>query len=181
MPNINNEDIEYNIINTSKTLFISRGYENVDMKSISKKCNLSIGTLYNYFPNKRKIIVKILDNHWQNTFSKLKGISSLDNRSKLKDIIEIIYDDMYTLHPLTKDIKKYIFIQSYYTNLSLPISHIVNSLEQDSNSIVNYLYSSTFILHLLNNIDSLLLSNFNDKEKNLDILFNKMHSMIYTF
>ncbi|WP_010293193.1 TetR/AcrR family transcriptional regulator [Clostridium senegalense] len=73
MPNINNKDVESSIINCAKDLFIQRGYEKVDMKLIAKKCNLPIGTVFNYFPNKSRIYMKLLEDSWNYTFNRIKN------------------------------------------------------------------------------------------------------------
>ena len=48
------KDIKIKILEASMDLFDSIGYENLSMRKISEKANIAVGTLYNYFPNKKK-------------------------------------------------------------------------------------------------------------------------------
>ena len=51
-------------------LFLENGYEGVDMKMIAKKCSIAVGTLYNYYPNKKELYIAILNESWNDTFKR---------------------------------------------------------------------------------------------------------------
>lgn len=50
------KNLEEKIFNNAQKLFCENGYENVDMKTIAENCSIAVGTLYNYFPNKKNYI-----------------------------------------------------------------------------------------------------------------------------
>lgn len=98
------KDVEKNIKNCAIELFVEFSYTNVDMKMISKKSGVAVGTLYNYYKSKKQLYLSILEESWQNTFNKLDDISELPITSdkKLKSLIEILYEDIETRNGLGK-------------------------------------------------------------------------------
>lgn len=77
-------------------LFINNGYDNVDMKGIAKECNIAVGTLYNYYDNKKDLFLKVLEASWNNTFEKIETVISKDedNIKTLEKVIKILYMDI---------------------------------------------------------------------------------------
>lgn len=90
------KNLEETVYNNASTLFFEKGYEGVDMKAIAKKCNIAVGTLYNYYANKEELFIYILKKSWQNTFEKLYELkySNIEIRKKVKNIVEILYKDI---------------------------------------------------------------------------------------
>lgn len=90
------KNIEEKILNSANDLFQKNGYDGVDMKEIAKKTGIAVGTLYNYFPNKKQLFLKVLDLNWQKTFVSLEKIINLDlfPKEKLKKLLEKLYEDM---------------------------------------------------------------------------------------
>jgi AcrR family transcriptional regulator len=103
MPKIIN-NLEEIIFEKSKELFCSSGYDNIDMKAISKTCNIAVGTLYNYYPNKKSIYMGVLKKSWNETFEKIKTLNYYDKGLSLKKLIDILYEDILNRKGLTKDI-----------------------------------------------------------------------------
>lgn len=100
------KDIEKTIRNCALELFVELSYTNVDMKMISKKSGVAVGTLYNYYENKKQLYVSILKESWQNTFNKLDAISELTISSgeKLRKFISKLYEDIESRNGLGKDL-----------------------------------------------------------------------------
>ncbi len=90
------KDIEETIIYTSLELFGKYGYDGVDMKMISQKCGIAVGTLYNYYPNKMELFFSVFEKSWHKTFKKLEDAqkSNLPPKELLKNYIKILYDDI---------------------------------------------------------------------------------------
>lgn len=170
MPNINNKDIESSIINCAKDLFIQRGYEKVDMKLIAKKCNLPIGTIFNYFPNKSKIYMKLLEDSWNYTFNRIKKLNSLDANLRIDNLIEILYDDMCSRKIFNTESINLDLLKKQNDYVINSIAHIINSFEHNPKDIVNYLYSTTFVKAILNYINELIANSHSSRKENLNLL-----------
>ncbi|MFL0266875.1 TetR/AcrR family transcriptional regulator [Candidatus Clostridium radicumherbarum] len=98
------KDVEKTIRNSAVELFIEHSYTDVDMKMISKKSGVAVGTLYNYYGNKKQLYLSILKESWQNTFNKLDVISELaiSSREKLRKFISTLYEDIQERNGLGK-------------------------------------------------------------------------------
>ena len=48
------KDVDKILQNCAMNLFITYGYLNVDMKMISEKSGIAVGTLYHYYENKQQ-------------------------------------------------------------------------------------------------------------------------------
>ena len=103
MPKIIN-DVEKTIRNCAVELFIELSYINVDMRMISKKSGVAVGTLYNYYENKKQLYLRILKESWQNTFKKLDAINELTilSEEKLRKFIITLYEDVEARNGLGK-------------------------------------------------------------------------------
>ena len=100
------KDIEKTIRNCAMELFVELSYTNVDMRMISKKSGVAVGTLYNYYENKKQLYLSILKESWQNTFNKLDDISELTISSgeKLRKFISTLYEEVEARNGLGKDL-----------------------------------------------------------------------------
>ncbi|MFA6075686.1 MAG: TetR/AcrR family transcriptional regulator [Negativicutes bacterium] len=57
----------------NKILFES-GYSNFSIRNVAQSCGISVGTIYNYFPTKNDLIMKLIQNHWQQYYLFLEAI-----------------------------------------------------------------------------------------------------------
>lgn len=98
------KDLEKTIRNSAFELFTKLSYTDVDMKMIAKKSGIAVGTLYNYYQNKKQLYVSILKESWRNTFSKLDSISELTTSpgEKLGKFISTLYADIEARNGLGK-------------------------------------------------------------------------------
>jgi len=98
------KDVEETIKRCAVELFIDYGYDQVDMKIISKKSGVAVGTLYNYYANKKTLYTTILEESWENTFKKLDEVNELNisSKEKLQRFITTLYQDIYERKGLGK-------------------------------------------------------------------------------
>lgn len=98
------KDVEKIIRNCATELFTELSYTNVDMKMISGKSGIAVGTLYNYYENKKQLYLSILNESWEKTFDKLDAISNLDipSEEKLSRFISTLYEDIEARNGLGK-------------------------------------------------------------------------------
>ena len=89
------KDVDKILRNCAMDLFIKYGYINVDMKMISEKSGIAVGTLYHYYKNKQQLYLSVLSESWEKTFIKLNEISTSDcsaNEKIYKLIFSLYYD-----------------------------------------------------------------------------------------
>lgn len=90
------KDVKQRIFEVAAELFCKKDYDDVEMRDIAKRCGLAVGTLYNYYPNKKELYLSIFDDSWQKTFRKLKEVDKTteSTEKKIKKYIHIIYQDI---------------------------------------------------------------------------------------
>lgn len=98
------KDVERTIRDCAMELFVELSYINVDMRMISKKSGVAVGTLYNYYENKKQLYISILKESWQKTFNNLDAISELtiSPGEKLRKFIRTLYEDVEARNGLGK-------------------------------------------------------------------------------
>ncbi|MGL5675467.1 MAG: TetR/AcrR family transcriptional regulator [Cellulosilyticaceae bacterium] len=101
-------DIDERIEASALALFNAYDYNQVDMKMIAKNCHIAVGTLYNYYPNKRQLFIHILRKTWQATAAALDEVcTTYDSpEEKLSHGIEVLYDDSVPRRGMVKHIYK---------------------------------------------------------------------------
>lgn len=174
------KDIEKTIRNCAIELFVELSYTNVDMKMISKKSGVAVGTIYNYYKNKKQLYLSILKESWQNTFNKLDAINELTISSgeKLRKFISTLYEDVEVRNGLGKalidtsviELKDDKEINSLKNNLILRVENLFNC----TNKVATLNKCSSIDTRLA---ESLLASTLimleihpNDKEDNINFL-----------
>lgn len=109
-------DAEKKILEAGIELFSNYSFDEVEMKMISKKASMAVGTLYNYFPNKNILFLhvciyvekvffndlkKILDDNTKSSEDKLINFSKSFVRSR--ETININTNTMYSVLYNIKD------------------------------------------------------------------------------
>lgn len=101
-------DLDKRIEEAALKLFSEHDFNEVDMKMIAKSCHIAVGTLYNYYPNKKQLFTTVLLKSWETTSCALDNIyaADLSPEEKLSHSIEILYDDMTKRKGMGKHIYK---------------------------------------------------------------------------
>jgi AcrR family transcriptional regulator len=181
MPKIIN-NLDEIIFEKSNELFCSSGYDNVDMKAIAKSCNIAVGTLYNYYPNKKSIYMGVLKKSWNETFEKIKTLDYYDKEISLKKLIDILYDDILHRKGLTKDIgvlsqrgdEDFIQFEKY-------ILKVIQTCIYRIKGSYDYEYETMDIklsVLFLNSIVTLAHNYSNDGDENKDIIYKMISTII---
>ncbi len=86
-------NIKEKILAVSEELFMSGGYEKTDMRLIAEKAGIAVGTLYNYYPNKKDLFLKVFEKSWQEKLCSLDAIIAMDrtHESKLSTFLCEVY------------------------------------------------------------------------------------------
>lgn len=66
------------ILSTATNILSNRGYKELSIRNVAKECNIAVGTIYNYFPTKRDLIVEMMSNHWNEYFNSLESLAISD-------------------------------------------------------------------------------------------------------
>lgn len=56
------------ILSTATTLVHEEGINSINMRAVAKKCDVSLGTIYNYFPTKIDLVTAVIENFWNDCF-----------------------------------------------------------------------------------------------------------------
>lgn len=82
------------IINQAMKLANEKGIENLNIRDLASICEVSIGTIYNYFPSKSDLLLAVVSSFWLQACNheNLKNIS-LDN---FFDGYRLLYRQLYT-------------------------------------------------------------------------------------
>lgn len=174
------KDVEKTIRNCAIKLFVEFSYVNVDMKMISKKSGVAVGTLYNYYKNKKQLYLSILKESWENTFNKLDSINTLDvsSEEKLRKFIRTLYEDVESRNGLGKalintsadELKNDKEINDLKNRLILRIENLFKCLNKVDTLNTCSKIDTRLAESLLVSILMMLEFHPNDKEDNINFL-----------
>lgn len=91
------ENLREKMLKEGKEILIKNKYDELNLRDLSKKCEIGIGTFYNYFSNKEEFVLEIFNNDWQqilNIVDELKD-KDYDLKTKLKEVyinLEVFID-----------------------------------------------------------------------------------------
>lgn len=82
--------IASNILRAADHVFRDSGFERAEMRAIAQRAGIAVGTIYNYFPNKWGLFLRILYDKWDKVEQQvlaLRGDEQLDWRQRLIGIL----------------------------------------------------------------------------------------------
>lgn len=86
------ENPEQLILSKAKEILYNEGYQKLSMRNISKACDIALGTIYNYFPNKKDLYIAMMTDYWQEYFYKLESI--VDSDCTFHDKLNRIFSEL---------------------------------------------------------------------------------------
>lgn len=89
------------ILEKSKEILISDGYTKLSMRNVAKACNIALGTIYNYYPTKKDLVMAMMEGYWEEYFILLDKIVNSENDFYVK-----LNDIFINLDHFTKKFKK---------------------------------------------------------------------------
>lgn len=84
------EAIADQILRSAEAVFRQLGFERAEMWVIARGAGIAVGTIYNYFPNKWELFLRVLDEGWgqlQKEVFQLRDDPSLTGQEKLLGIL----------------------------------------------------------------------------------------------
>lgn len=78
------------ILDTARKILFDKGYSELSMRNVAKECGIAIGTIYNYFPTKRDLVVDMMSVYWREYFIVLEKLIKDDSSffPKLQNIFK---------------------------------------------------------------------------------------------
>ncbi|WP_079529258.1 TetR/AcrR family transcriptional regulator [Halobacillus hunanensis] len=97
------------ILVSGKRLFVSKGYEKTTMKDIAHDCDIGVGTLYNYYESKSRLLQEIFRNNLPDLSSQVAKIQQDDSLSLPEKIHDIISLSMTVFHQFPRSFYRGLF------------------------------------------------------------------------
>ena len=69
-------------------VLLSHGVERLTTTRVAERAGVSVGTLYQYYPNKRSLIFAVLENHLNNVAAKVEAASESARHKPLAEMIQ---------------------------------------------------------------------------------------------
>ena len=88
------------IVEAAARVFEERGYAGANTNRIAERAGVSIGSLYQYFPNKESILAVLLEQHTQEVANAVEAIRRhvAEEPHDLVGVLEHFVEDMVELH-----------------------------------------------------------------------------------
>lgn len=81
------------ILKESYKLLKEQGYESFSMRELALRCNIGLGTVYNYFKNKMAIVEELFNDKWKYTIEGIKESKECNRRYTMEEL-HIILDEI---------------------------------------------------------------------------------------
>ncbi|MTI68683.1 MAG: TetR/AcrR family transcriptional regulator [Firmicutes bacterium] len=146
------------ILEVSKELFLDKGYDKTTSKEIAKRCELGVGTVYNYFESKADIFLAIMSEEFGIEEKYNLDEIDIDNNTVSDIISEFILSYIEKISYINKNlIREIIFvaIKSFKTKFKL-----FNKLMQMDYKLMDKIHELLLLLKDKN----LIKKDFNTKE-----------------
>ncbi|WP_331836243.1 TetR/AcrR family transcriptional regulator [Erysipelothrix piscisicarius] len=78
------------LLEVAKDIVFKDGLDQLNMRNLAQKAEVSIGSVYNYFPSKNKLILDVIEDFWKQVF--YDDICNVDTNISFVNFIEQIYE-----------------------------------------------------------------------------------------
>lgn len=163
------------ILKSGFNLICQNGYHNVDCIQIAKSADVSTGTVYRYFTDKREIFLEGLkENYKEKLFPILKFKNKKIEKNTLKDLIQEMIDVSIKSHHMTKTSHEEIMamrhsdsdVEKIFEEYELEATSALVEILKDNNISNNHLQEKAHLIIYW--IDDLCHEIIYHKHKNFD-------------
>lgn len=185
------KDLKEKILANAIELFNDFNYKDVTMLGIAKKTGIAVGTLYNYYPNKKELFVDVFKMSWEETFIKLDAIMSEDItfRKKLDNFIEVLYTETVNRKGLGGELLKVDAFKLTGTNSSNGafgirkeiyerMENIIDEIKKEEDLFINIHYELRFKKNIFDYILAVIKAFPEEKEMNIEYLKHLINSAL---
>lgn len=99
------------ILSQAKEILYNQGYQKLSMRALSKACDIALGTIYNYYPTKKDLVVEMMTDYWQNYLDAVQEIVAADTDIYLK--LNLVFNQ---LEGFIKNFRQYWLTPELYDN-----------------------------------------------------------------
>jgi len=96
------DKIEEKINNSAFKLFGEKGYNYVTMKMVAQNVGISVGTLYNYYPNKQDLFLNAFEKSFNQIYFALNNI--IEKSENLYLFISVLYNEIVRLKGFSREL-----------------------------------------------------------------------------
>ena len=159
-------NIKEDLLQKAKYILCRDGYNQLNMRSLAKECNIGIGTFYNYFATKDDLVKEILKEDWNSVILLCNKIIYNENFS-CKEKLNYIFDEVkkFLLNHMN------IFIVFFTNNkkshdtqiIFSPLKKIISNIllfHKDKNEISPVISCEKLSKLILNNIITICKDNY---------------------
>ncbi|MBS4536432.1 TetR/AcrR family transcriptional regulator [Clostridium sp. D2Q-14] len=181
MPKIIN-DVEQRIYVSSLKLFSKYGYKDVDIKIIARESGIAVGTLYNYYPNKKNLFRYVFNKSWTETFERLDEVINLDieKKKKLNIFVETLYEEILNRKGMGNELIQANIMKDEEKCIKIELLNKIKKLlflERKIDSNLKCKYEKRFLETILVSFIMMMIEHPNEKEENIDYLSNLLWNM----
>lgn len=156
------------ILNICREIVSENTIYALNMRTVAERCNIALGSLYNYFPSKDALIIATIESVWENIFSLNKNTQ---NQCSFPNAVEEIFLNIH------KGQKKF---PNFFTMHSVSLA--VSNKEQARNAMTEYLHKiKCYLLEALNQDEKVNPEAFCDdftREAFVDFIFFGLMSIL---
>lgn len=184
------KDVDKILRNCAMDLFIKYGYINVDMKMISEKSGIAVGTLYHYYKNKQQLYLSVLSESWEKTFIKLNEISTVDctTNEKIYKLVFTLYYDIKERNGLGKvlldnsvqELKADSCFSELKEKLFASVHNIISNLDVQITDCLPEIITIRLTESILVSIVAMIEFHSDDDLSNIEFLNNLFRTQIIT-
>lgn len=182
------KNLEENIFNAAFELFSEYGYKDVDMKMIAKKAGIAVGTLYNYYSNKKQLFMSVFENSWSNTYKLLVNVTQndLSISDKITSFITVLYEEISKRKGLGGElIREHAFDEDYLQkfmqirdDLQKVMACVIREFYKEKGVLIDKNNEKRIVIAVLILIFELKRQIPNEEEKNIDFIINMIDSFV---
>lgn len=85
-------DIKDKLLIVAKDILVQEGYERLSMRRVASRCEVAVGTIYNYFPNKEALLAGIMADDWVACIEQIR--TKITNTMSFEEGMVTIYDSI---------------------------------------------------------------------------------------
>jgi AcrR family transcriptional regulator len=112
------------ILYNAKNILYTEGYSNLNIRSVAKACNLAVGTIYNYYPSKKELVIEMMVEYWKECFKVFEAI--IQSNDSLYEKLFKIFNELNTFISTFKEVwlKASSFENAEYTESGMEKEHL---------------------------------------------------------
>ena len=157
------EDPRELILSEAKKILENEGYSQISIRRVAKECGIAVGTIYNYYPTKKELIIEMMTDFWEEYFCNIEPILNSQEGFYIKlkklfsDLAQFIkrFREIWLHHELYSSPD---YIESGLKRKNLYIDQLIGIIEE---LLVKEVYHKENVKNFnSNNMASFILINF---------------------